>query len=243
MNILITGASSGIGRQLALDYAAAGHSVVICGRNNEALSKVQKQHPEKITCRSFDITDKTSTKEALAKVENLDIAILCAGVCEYLDTNQFDADMFERVFKVNVFGTMNCVEALLPQFNDSARLVIVDSLARLLPFTKAQAYGGSKAAMHYISRSLEVDLKPRGIKVQTVSPGFVKTPMTDANDFEMPMRVDVEFASRAIIKGIRKNKRDIAFPWLFSSLLKFMSILPEGLQVKLSEQMARKQSS
>jgi short-subunit dehydrogenase len=67
--------------------------------------------------------------------------------------------------------------------------------------------------------------------------------MTDANDFEMPMRVDVEFASKAIIKGINKNKRDIAFPWLFSSLLKLMSILPEGLQVKLSEQMARKQSS
>ncbi|MDV6315016.1 SDR family NAD(P)-dependent oxidoreductase [Idiomarina sp. HP20-50] len=243
MNILITGASSGIGRQLALDYASDGHNVVVCGRNSEALSEVQKNHPDKITCSSFDITDKASTKEALAKVNDIDVAILCAGVCEYLDTNNFDADMFERVFRVNVFGTMNCVEAMLPQFNPSARLVIVDSLARLLPFTKAQAYGGSKAAMHYIARSLEVDLKPRGIKVQTVSPGFVKTPMTDANDFEMPMRVDVEFASQAIIKGIRKGKRDIAFPWVFSSLLKLMSIFPESLQVKLSEQMARKQSS
>lgn len=243
MKILITGASSGIGRQLALDYAEAGNQVVICGRNNEALSEIRKQYPENITCRAFDITDKTSTKDALAEVNNIDVAILCAGVCEYLDVNKFEADMFERVFKVNVFGTMNCVEALIPQFADSARLVIVDSLARLLPFTKAQAYGGSKAAMHYIARSLEVDLKSKGIKVQTVSPGFVKTPMTDANDFEMPMRVDVDFASQAIIKGIKKNKRDIAFPWLFSSLLKCLSILPEGLQVKLSEKMARKQSS
>ena len=243
MKVLITGASSGIGRQLALDYAADGNDVVVCGRNNDALSEVQKQYPEKITCSAFDITDKESAKNALAQINDIDVAILCAGVCEYLDVKAFDADMFERVFKVNVFGTMNCVEALLPQFNDSARLVIVDSLARLLPFTRAQAYGGSKAAMHYIARGLEVDLKSQGIKVQTVSPGFVKTPMTDANDFEMPMRVDVEFASKAIIKGINKNKRDIAFPWLFSSLLKLMSILPEGLQVKLSEQMARKQSS
>jgi len=242
MKVLITGASSGIGRQLALDYAVEGHQVIVCGRNNDALSEVQSQYPDKITCSAFDITDKNSTKEALGKIGDVDIAILCAGVCEYLDVKNFDADMFERVFKVNVFGTMNCIEALLPQLTDSAHLVIVDSLARLLPFTKAQAYGGSKAAMHYIARSLEVDLKPKGVKVQTVSPGFVKTPMTDANDFEMPMRVDVEFASQAIIKGIKKNKRDIAFPWLFSTILKLMSILPEGIQVKLSEQMARKQS-
>jgi short-subunit dehydrogenase len=241
MKVLITGASSGIGRQLALDYAADGSMVVVCGRNNEALSELQKQYPEQISCAAFDITNKESAKASLKEVENIDVAILCAGVCEYLNVAEFDADMFERVFKVNVFGTMNCVEALLPQLNDSAHLVIVDSLARLLPFTKAQAYGGSKAAMHYIARSLEVDLKPKGIKVQTVSPGFVKTPMTDANDFEMPMRVDVEFASQAIIKGIKKGKRDIAFPWLFSSLLTFMSILPESIQVKLSEQMARKQ--
>jgi len=243
MKVLITGASSGIGRQLALDYAADDNEVIVCGRNNEALSEIKKQYPEKIICSAFDITDRDSAKKSLAEFTGIDIAILCAGVCEYLDVEAFDAEMFERVFKVNVFGTMNCVEALLPQFSDSARLVIVDSLARLLPFTKAEAYGGSKAAMHYIARGLEVDLKAKGIKVQTVSPGFVKTPMTDANDFEMPMRVDVEFASKAIINGIKKNKRDIAFPWLFSSLLKLMSILPEGLQVKLSEQMARKQSS
>ncbi len=241
MKVLITGASSGIGRQLALDYAADGNMVVVCGRNNAARSELQQPYPEHSSCAAFDITNKESAKASLKEVENIDVAILCAGVCEYLNVAEFDADMFERVFKVNVFGTMNCVEALLPQFNDSAHLVIVDSLARLLPFTKAQAYGGSKAAMHYIARSLEVDLKPKGIKVQTVSPGFVKTPMTDANDFEMPMRVDVEFASQAIIKGIKKGKRDIAFPWLFSSLLKFMSILPESIQVKLSEQMARKQ--
>lgn len=203
MKVLITGASSGIGRQLALDYAADGNQVIVCGRNDDALSELQKQYPEKISCSAFDITDKESAKASLKEVDNIDVAILCAGVCEYLDVKEFDADMFERVFKVNVFGTMNCVEALLPQFNDSARLVIVDSLARLLPFTKAQAYGGSKAAMHYIARSLEVDLKPKGIKVQTVSPGFVKTPMTDANDFEMPMRVDVEFASQAIIKALK----------------------------------------
>lgn len=241
MSILITGASSGIGRQLALDYAAKSEQVIVCGRNQEALEEVQSEYPEFIDTLAFDITDKNATIEALSTVETLNSVILCAGVCEYLDTNNFDADMFERVFRVNVFGTMNCVEAALPKMAQGSKLVIVDSLARLLPFTKAQAYGGSKAAMHYITRSLEVDLKKRGIRAQSVSPGFVKTPMTDANDFEMPMRVTVEAASKAIINGIDKNKRDIAFPKLFSGMLKFMGLLPEGMQVKLSEYMARKQ--
>lgn len=241
MSILITGASSGIGRQLALDYAEKSERVIVCGRNQSALEEVQLEYPEFIDTLAFDITDKNATIEALNTVEVLDSVILCAGVCEYLDTNNFDADMFERVFRVNVFGTMNCVEAALPKMKEGSRLVIVDSLARLLPFTKAQAYGGSKAAMHYITRSLEVDLKKRGIRVQSVSPGFVKTPMTDANDFEMPMRVTVDEASKAIINGIEKNKRDIAFPKLFSGMLKFMGLLPEGMQVKLSEYMARKQ--
>ena len=134
---------------------------------------------------------------------------------------------------------MNTVEALLPNLNRGSKLVIVGSLARLLPFTKAQAYGGSKAAIHYITRSLEVDLKETyGIDVLAVSPGFVKTPMTDANDFEMPMRVSVEFASQAIRKGIAKGRRDIGFPKLFSGMLRVMSLLPQNAGT-LSRRMAR----
>lgn len=242
MNVLITGASSGIGKQLALDYAAEGHHVMVCGRNRDALEALQQHHADNIAICVFDMTDNASAKNALASVTEIDVAVLCAGVCEYLDAENFDADLFERVFKVNIVGTMTCVEALLPQLSPSSQLVIVDSLARLLPFTRAQAYGGSKAALHYIARSLEVDLKHRGIQVQTVSPGFVKTPMTDANDFDMPMRVSVDYASTAIRKGIKKRKRNIAFPRAFSAILTLLSLLPEKAQVALSHYMARKQS-
>ena len=169
MSILITGASSGIGRQLALDYAARSEHVIVCGRNQEALEEVQSKYPEFIDTLAFDITDKNATIEALSSVETLNRVILCAGVCEYLDTNSFDADMFERVFRVNVFGTMNCVEAALPKMGRAQSLSLWIVWHGLLPFTKAQAYGGSKAAMHYITRSLEVDLKKRGIRVQSVS--------------------------------------------------------------------------
>lgn len=237
MNILITGATSGIGAQLACDYAKQGHQVIACGRNQEKLDDLQQQYPEQLSVQRFDVTDREQTVNVLSQQPSLDIAILSAGYCEYVDINEFDAELFERVFSVNVQGTVNCVQGLLPSLKDGSKLVTVGSLARLLPFTRAQAYGGSKAAIQYITRSLEVDLKPRGIQVLGVSPGFVKTPMTDANDFEMPMRVSVEFASEKIRKGIAKGKRDIGFPMVFSLLLRAMALLPQGMQVAISRSM------
>jgi len=238
MKILITGATSGIGQQVAIDYAKAGHTVIACGRNSDALAQLHNQYPEHIQGLQLDMTDAQDTQQKLAPLRDIDIVILSAGVCEYVDIDQFEAAMFARVFNVNIVGTMNCVEALLPQLQAGSHLVFVGSTARLLPFTRAEAYGGSKAAMQYIARSLQVDLAKRDIVVQTVSPGFVKTPMTDANDFEMPMQVSVEFASAAIRKGIAKNKTDITFPTLFGGFLKLLALLPQRLQVAISKRLA-----
>lgn len=239
MNILITGATSGIGRRLAEDYAQAGHNVIACGRKQAALDELSASYPDKITAMAFDITHRDEAAKALASLSTVDVAILSAGVCEYLDVSEFDAALFERVFRVNVLGTMNVVEGLIPVMKQGSKLAIVGSLARLVPFTRAQAYGGSKAAIHYITRSLEVDLgRQYGIRVLSISPGFVKTPMTDANDFEMPMRVTVEQASKAIRKGIDQDKRDIGFPKLFSAILRVIAWLPQSAQVAISKRMA-----
>lgn len=237
MNILITGATSGIGKQLTLDYAAAGHHVVACGRNQQALDELQNIDSTHIAGQQLDISQADETIQALRSFTDLDVVILAAGVCEYLDIDNFEADLFARVFEVNVVGTMRCVEALLPNLKAGSKLVIVGSTARLLPFTRAEAYGGSKAAIHYITRSLQVDLAKRGIKVLHVSPGFVETPMTAQNDFEMPMQVSVDFASQAIRKGIEKNEIDITFPRMFGWFLKLASRLPQSWQVALSRRM------
>ncbi|MGQ4275771.1 SDR family NAD(P)-dependent oxidoreductase [Pseudidiomarina sp. E22-M8] len=234
MNILITGATSGIGKQLALDYAAAGHHVVACGRNEQALTALQQQFPDVIAGQQLDITDAATTVQNLRGYTDVDLVILVAGVCEYVDMNEFNADLFARVFEVNVVGTMRCVEGLLPNLKRGSKLVIVGSTARLLPFAKAEAYGGSKAAIHYITRSLQIDLEERGIKVLSVSPGFVETPMTEQNDFEMPMQVSVEFAAEFIRNGIEKNRLDITFPRTFGWFLKLASRLPQSWQLALS---------
>jgi NAD(P)-dependent dehydrogenase (short-subunit alcohol dehydrogenase family) len=242
MNILITGATSGIGAQLVADYTAAGHRVIACGRNEDKLAKLQQDHGDKVDTLQFDVSERAQCQSSLQNIEDLDLVILNAGVCEYIDDAQhFDAELVERVFAANFFGMIYCAETLLPQLKKGNKLVFVDSMARLVPFTRAQAYGASKAAMFYFAKSLRVDLAPKGIDVVSISPGFVKTPMTDANDFEMPMRVTVDEAAAAIRKGLEKNKATIYFPSLFGWMMRALHKLPMALQQRISSKMKDKQ--
>lgn len=236
--ILITGATSGIGKALAIKAADNGYHVIACGRNREALNELSKY--SNISGRQFDVSDLEDTRQALANVK-FDIAVLNAGTCEYVDLEDFEPEMFRRVFEPNFFGVVHCVDALLPRLKDGDKLVIVDSMARLLPFTRTQAYGSSKAALHYFTKSLEVDLHHKGVKVQAVSPGFVETPLTDKNDFEMPMKISAEEAAEAMLKGIESSKQTVFFPRFFGFILRFMHILPALIQKRLSLAMREKQ--
>jgi short-subunit dehydrogenase len=228
--LLITGATSGIGKALAEHAADNNYNVIACGRNEEALAELSKH--ENITSCQFDVTDLNDTKRALADV-TFDTAVLNAGTCEYVDLDSFEPDMFRRVFEPNFFGVVHCVDALLPKLKKGSQLVIVDSMARLLPFTRTQAYGASKAALHYFTKSLEVDLHDKGVSVQAVSPGFVETPLTDKNDFEMPMKITSEEAAKAMLKGIESGKQSVFFPRVFGYMLRFMNILPTPVKKRL----------
>ena len=236
--LLITGATSGIGKALALHAAEKGYQVIACGRNQGVLDELASK--PNIKPLKFDVTSLEDAKQALHNVK-CDVAILNAGTCEYVDIDEFESDMFRRVFETNFFGVVHCVEALIPSLKRGNKLVIVDSMARLLPFTRSQAYGASKAALHYFTKSLEVDLHDRGIKVQAVSPGFVETPLTDKNDFDMPMKITATEAAESMLKGIETDKQNVFFPRMFGFILRFMHILPVGLQKKLSLSMREKQ--
>jgi NAD(P)-dependent dehydrogenase (short-subunit alcohol dehydrogenase family) len=228
--ILITGATSGIGEALANICAKAGHAVIACGRNEQKLAELAQI--ENISSCCFDVTDEQATKVALTDIE-CDIAVLNAGTCEYVEINDVEPDMFKRVFDANVFGVINVVSALIPVLKPGNKIVFVDSLARLLPFPKSQAYGASKAALNYIAKSFEVDLAHKGIQVQTLTPGFVKTPLTDKNDFSMPMVITAEAAARYMLKGIFSSGSSIYFPRLFSYIIRLLAFLPEGLQKRI----------
>lgn len=229
--MLITGATSGIGKALAIHCQQHGYSVTACGRNRHELEKLASTYG--ISTLQFDVSDAAQTKAALSQFV-WDIMVLNAGTCEYVDVNRFDSALFRRVFEPNFFGVVNCVEALMPSLKKGSQLVIVDSMARLLPFTRAEAYGASKAALFYFAKSLTVDLRARGVIVQTISPGFVETPLTDKNDFEMPMRVSVEVASASILNAIAKKRITFFFPRIFGWIMRALSKLPTALQIAVS---------
>ncbi|NDV92133.1 SDR family NAD(P)-dependent oxidoreductase [Alteromonas sp. 345S023] len=235
--ILITGATSGIGKALALHAAKNNYNVIACGRNQDALDALAQQ--ANITSLRFDVTNEQDALKALKDI-HVDYAVLNAGTCEYVDVDAFEPKMFRRVFEPNFFGVVNCVNGLLPNLRPGNKLIIVDSMSRLLPFTRTQAYGASKAALHYFTKSLDVDLHDKGIHVQAVSPGFVETPLTDKNEFEMPMKITAEEAASAMLKGIESSKGTVYFPRMFGLLLRFMHKLPESLKKKLSLSMREK---
>ena len=234
--VLITGASSGIGQQLANDYFAEDWEVIACGRDSARLLNTgATQHLQ------FDIQDRLETIETAKQIEQpLDLIILNAGTCEYIDDVQkFDSALLERVLRSNVIGLGNCIEALLPHLKTGGQIALMGSAATLLPFSRAQAYGASKAAVTYLSRSLQVDLKPQGINVCLIQPGFVRTPLTDKNDFDMPGMISVEQACNTIRKGLMKRKSTIVTPWLFNRLLGLLGALPDPLPTLIASKLRR----
>ncbi|MBR9788488.1 MAG: SDR family oxidoreductase [Vibrionaceae bacterium] len=232
-SILITGATSGIGKQLALDYANSGWRVIACGRNEAVLNELSEHSPQIETLR-FDVTNYEETIRALSSLNFVpDTWFFNAGDCEYIDNGQVDARLMARVLNVNVIGVANCVEACQSYFEPGHRVVIVGSIASEVALPRAEAYGASKAAVSYFARTLALDLANKGIQVVTVFPGFVETPLTDKNTFEMPMIISVKQASESIRKQLSANKSLIYFPAKFTSIFRFISLFPYRWQAYL----------
>jgi len=228
VKILITGATSGIGEQLAVDYLRGGHDVFCCGRKISALSKLEEDHPDAAHLHSFDVGDLAECTESLQNIPQLDLVILNAGTCEYVDARKFDAELFARVIKTNLIGTANCLQILIPKIKDKGSLALMGSSSSFLPLPRAEAYGASKAALDYLAQTLQISLGH--INVSYIAPGFVETPLTNQNNFPMPMRVGVEFASKSIRNGIEKRKTEIHFPQKFTFALKIIGLLPKSVQ-------------
>lgn len=233
--ILITGATSGIGHQLAKDYLQAGQQVYAVGRDEEALAQLQELGAHSV---SLDLMDRDEVIAELSKIAKIDVAICCAGMCEYLDMPNFDSDSFMKVMSVNLGTLSHTIEAVLPQLIASkGRLVGVGSASAFVPFPRAEAYGSSKAAIHYLMKTLQISLKPQGVAVSLVIPGFVETPMTEQNDFPMPFLQSQEQASQAIRSGIADGDEVIEFPKKLTLPLKTLGALPDAIWQQVSRQL------
>jgi NAD(P)-dependent dehydrogenase (short-subunit alcohol dehydrogenase family) len=244
--IWLVGASSGIGEALADILATSSAKVFISARNAEKLDKQCAKALGRLIPVPMDVTDDWSVNEAVQKIaahtESLDQVIINAGICEYIDSDEIDIQLVRQVMDTNFFGALNVLNDSLPLLRNALakngrdhapQIVFVSSSVTYQALPRAGAYGASKAALRYFAESLKIDLQLEGIDVRVVSPGFVKTPLTDKNDFPMPFRISAEAAARRILEGLESKRFDIAFPKKFTWCLKLISKLPDRLRFKL----------
>ena len=234
-HILITGATSGIGKQVAKDYLREGHTVYAVGRDAEALVELTTLGANAI---DLDLMDRQKVIAAFAAIEQVDLAICCAGACEYLDMPNFDSESFMKVMSINMGTLSHAIEGVLPKLIASkGRLVGIGSASAYVPFARAEAYGSSKAAIHYLMKTLQISLAPYDVAVSLVVPGFVETPMTKQNDFPMPFLQTTEQASRAIRDGIANGDEVIEFPKKLTLPLKTLGALPDMVWQHVSDKL------
>lgn len=249
--IWITGGGSGIGLEVARQLVKTGAQVVISGRNaNKLRQACEKLNAEQISGSidsiPCDVTDLNSVKTAwvalLDKHGLPDLVILNAGDHQPVTLDDFDPAIFEHLMKVNFQGVINCLASVIPAFcqRGQGHIGLVASVAGYQGLPTAAAYGASKAALINASEALYPELKLKGVDLSLINPGFVRTPLTDKNTFEMPFLIDPEPAAARIISGLEKKQFEIAFPTRFVILLKLLKRLPYSVYFKLTKQLITK---
>jgi short-subunit dehydrogenase len=158
------------------------------------------------------------------------VDVLVANAGSHVPTNleQFDAREYDSLMMLNYSGALYCIEAVLPSMLErkSGHIVAVSSVAGYRGLPRAAAYGASKAALTHFIESIRFDLVKHGIAATVVSPGFVKTPLTDKNDFEMPFLIEAGKAAKIMLRGIERRKMEVHFPWQFTLIMKLLRIIP-----------------
>jgi len=231
--IWITGASSGIGLDVARGLACARNFLYVSARSEEKLQALKREYPDNVHVIPLDVTNAEQLAEAERQInqctDHLDILISCAGVCEYDDGPQLPNDLYERVMQTNFHGAVSTVKIALPLLRRSTsypQIVAVSSLAAMVPFPRAAAYGASKVALEYFLQSLKVDISKDNIDITIVRPGFVDTPLTRRNDFDMPFIMSSDEAAQKVIGAIGKRKLFASFPNQMAIPLGIFSLLP-----------------
>ena len=245
-NIWITGASSGIGKALAIKFANEGWKVAASARRENLLKELNQEN-ENIHPFPLDVTNidqcKTVFENVVEKFKNIEISIFGTGIHDPKSEKEFNLDKIRKIMEVNYFGTMNSINSIYDYYNDKKRgqISIISSVAGYRGLPAAGAYCASKSALTSFAESLHFEMKRKNVRVSLVSPGFIKTPMTDQNDFPMPMIKSPEFAAEQIYIGLIKKKSfEIHFPKAFTFIMKILRILPNNIYFKLVEKGMKK---
>ncbi|HQT30733.1 MAG TPA: SDR family NAD(P)-dependent oxidoreductase [Thiobacillus sp.] len=227
--VWLIGASSGIGEATARLLMAHGARVALTSRSRDTLEKLADGNAVVVPA---DVTDRASVSAAfdsvLAAFGDIDVAILNAGTHQPVRAWELDAKAAEKLVQVNLVGVINASALLAPYFaqRGSGRMAITASVAGYGGLPSGLVYGATKAALINFAETLYLDLAPKGVAVHLINPGFVKTPLTDLNEFKMPALIEADEAAREILAGIAAGAFEIHFPKRFTRVLKLLNLLP-----------------
>lgn len=230
--VWLVGASSGIGAALAQALLAAGAWVTVSARRQEALLELARPHPHAHVV-AFDAGDAQAWPDAfertLAAMGHIDLVVFGAARYDPTHSWELDLDQVQKSFDLNVVGVYRGVALLVPYFikRGEGGLAVIASISAYTGLPKAVIYGATKAALNNLAQTLYFELEPKGVSVYLINPGFVETPMTAVNDFEMPGLMKPAQAAQAIVAGFERGHFEIRFPRGFAGALRWISFLPD----------------
>ncbi len=232
--IWITGASSGIGKGTAMKFAAEGWKVIISARRTELLNELSKN--ENIYSYPLDVTSAVNAKEVFNNIindhGNVNLCIFSSGTYERKSEKELNVENIKHVMEVNFIGVINCVSAVEKYYKtkNNGHIAIVSSPVGYRGLPKSSGYTPSKAALNNFTQGIYFDFKKFNIKVTLITPGFIKTALTDKNEFKMPFLKSTKYAANEIFDGLTKNNNfEIIFPYQIKLIYKLIQILPNKI--------------
>ena len=243
--IWITGASSGIGKALAEKFAAEGWKVAVSARRKEILDKMSEH--ENIFSYPLNVTNQDQIKNSFEKIiedfNGLNLCVFSSGTYDPKLEQEINIEQNKFVMETNFFGVLYCIKAVESYFKNKkdGHISIVSSIAAYRGLPNSSGYGPSKAALTNLTESLYFDFKKYNVRISLVSPGFIKTPLTDKNEFSMPFIKSPEFAAEKMFNGLTKSKAfEIHFPKALTILLKIFRILPYKIYLFLIDKCVKR---
>ena len=243
--IWVTGASTGIGKAVAEKFSKEGWKVAISARREELLKNIAQDN--NIFDYPLDVTNEKKVDEVFKKIledfKSIDLCIFNAGTYEPKLEKEISKEQIRKTMEVNFFGVVNCIKAVEKYFKNkkNGHISIVSSIAGYRGLPNSSGYGPSKAALSNLAESLYFDFKKDNVKISLISPGFIKTPMTDKNEFRMPFIKSPEFAAEKIYNGlVKSNSFEITFPKQLTTIFKLFKVLPNRIYLFLISKLVKR---
>ncbi len=231
----IVGASEGLGRALAHEMSRAGAELILSARNPEKLSELAAALPGTTRCVTVDVRDSASVRAAAEAAGEIDGVVHLAAVYWPMKARDWDADQVEAMCDVNFTGAARVMGAVVPAMVRRGRghIVLTGSLSGFRGLPGAIGYGASKSGVMHLAETMRADLQNTGVKVQLVNPGFIRTRLTDKNDFGMPFIMEPEEAARRYFAQMKRGSFAANFPTIFSLFFRGAQFLPDWLYYRL----------